>query len=105
MEEKRQVPSHWYKTHLHYAESPYYCTICLFRATKENALINHIKPSMYPPHQLGVDIKHQMNLPLDLNNMLIKNHTAKYPVEGVDFICMTQEEFGASGANKEVFVY
>ena len=24
--------------------------------------------------------------------MLIKNHAAKYPVEGVDYICMTQEE-------------
>ena len=25
--------------------------------------------------------------------MLIKNHTAKYPVEGFDYICMTQDQF------------
>ena len=92
MEEKRRVLSHWYKTHLHYTESPFYCTICLFRATKENDLIDHIKRRVYPPYQRGDDLKHQMNLPVELNNMLIKNHTAKYPVEGVDFIFMTQEE-------------
>ena len=92
MEEKRRVLSHWYKTHLYYTKSPYYCTICLFKATKEKDLIDHIKRGVYPPHQRGVDLKHQMNLPVELNNILIKNHTAKYPVESVDFICMTKEE-------------
>ena len=92
MEEKRRVISHWYKTHLHYTESPFYCTVCLFRATKEKDLIDHIKPGVYPPHQRGVDLKQQMNIPVDINNMLIRNHAAKYPVEGVDYICMTQEE-------------
>ena len=92
LEEKRRVIGHWYKAHKHYTEAPYYCSICLFRATKEKDLQDHVKPGVYPPHQRGIDLKHQMNQPVDEFNMLMKSHTAKYPVEGQDIACLSPEE-------------
>ena len=99
MEETRRVLSHWYYTHLHYTESPFYCTVCLFRATIEKDLIDNIKPGVYPPYQRGIDLKHQINLHVDLKTMLIKNHTAKYPVEGVDLYPWHRTSPCASWAN------
>ena len=92
LEEKRRVIGRWYKAHKHYTEVPYYCRICLFQATKEKELQDHVNPGVYPPHQMGKDLKRQMNQPVDEFNMLMKSHTAKYPVEGQDIACLSPEE-------------
>ena len=89
---KGRVVSHWYKTHRHYTEAPFYCTVCLFRATKEKELVEHIKTGVYPPHQRCVDHRLQRNQPVDFNNMLMRSSSPKFPVEGVDIECMTTED-------------
>ena len=71
LEEKRWVVGHWYKALKHHTEAPYYCSICLFRATKEKELQDHVKPGVYHPHQRGIDLKRQMNQPVDEFNMLM----------------------------------
>ena len=46
--EKKRVKEHIYKVHIPLCQSPFYCTLCLFRCEKEVDIKKHVKN--YKPH-------------------------------------------------------
>ena len=49
--ERKRTEGHIYKHHISLEEAPFYCTLCLFRSTKQEDLVKHVKNFLPHLHQ------------------------------------------------------
>ncbi|XP_053386487.1 uncharacterized protein LOC128550765 [Mercenaria mercenaria] len=80
IEVKYRVTGHVWKHHFPLSDSPFYCTLCLFRSTTEEALRKHVKT--YRRHVL---MRKDMGTRVNDNRYLVFNTAPRDLVEGVDY--------------------
>lgn len=89
--ERRRVISHFYKDHVRLDESPFYCTLCLFRSTEEDALLKHVRNDVYPLHNQRLTSLKKKGAIIDENKILMKSLNPRLLVEGQDYQRLSQE--------------
>ena len=89
--ERQRVISHFYKDHVRLDESPFYCTLCLFRTTEEDALLKHVRHDVYPLHNQRLTSLKKRGVIIDDRRILMKSLNPRLHVEGQDYQRLSQE--------------